>query len=29
LKEKVTWQLVLGACVMIGGAVLIVMSGEE
>ena len=29
LKEKVTWQLVLGACVMIGGAILIVMSGEE
>jgi len=29
LKEKVTWQLVIGAVIMIGGAVLIVMSGEK
>lgn len=26
LKEKLTWQLVVGVCVMIGGAVLIAMS---
>jgi transporter family protein len=29
LKEKVTWQLVVGAVVMIGGAVLIVMSEQK
>lgn len=29
LKEKLTWQLVVGGLVMIGGAVLIVMSDQK
>ncbi|WP_442587314.1 EamA family transporter [Pedobacter sp. AW31-3R] len=28
LKEKISWQLVLGAAVMVGGAILIVMAEE-